>query len=740
VIIGTFLYRTSAKKNSDESSSLSSASITDPFLAANLKRGKKPNRFIIEKSPYLLQHAFDPVDWNPWGDAAFEKARKEHKPIFLSIGYASCFACYTMQRDVFENPKIAHRMNQYSVNVMVDREERPDIDRIYMSVLQTTSGSGGWPMSFFLTDDRKPFFGSASISATVFSEVLDRVHELWLQQPATLSDFSNSFASYMKQTAGNGGRTAATSEGILRKGFNSFRQLYDPQFGGFGSAPKFPHPMILNFLLRYYSRTGEKTAQDMALVTLRKMEAGAVFDHIGYGFHRYSADDEWRTPHFEKMLYDQALLTIAYLEAFQSTHDPAYSTTVRNILSFVQREMVSQEGGFYGAQDAASSVESSNGDHKMLGIFYTWTSAEVTDILGASDAPVFEFLWGIRPEGNSLRDPMNLLANRNVIFRAHTIQEAANTYHKKTSEIESILGRDLQKLFEARERRPKPQIDDKIILSWNALMISAFARAFEVLGDQTYLRSAERCSAFLEDKLISPKTGELLRRYRNGEARYEANLQDYSFYIQALLDLYEASFDIRYLKSAITLEEKMEVLFADNEKGGFFDTDADDHSLPVRTRDLYDDSEPSGNSIAILDLLRLSQITGNNQYQATAERALQFLSSSLSDHPETMPQLLIALQFSLQKPKEIVIAGSANDPLTKALLHEIHSRFLPDKIILLADGGEGQKTLSSFLPFLSAVKMIHGRPTAYLCENSMCKLPTSDPVSFAAILQEQAKR
>ena len=734
------LSRPFTKGNTDASSNRRAGGRVDARVQDNLQQGKKPNRLIREKSPYLLRHAFDPVDWNPWGDEAFETAKKLNKPIFLSIGYASCFACYSMQRDVFENRKIADQMNSDAVNILVDREERPDIDRIYMSVLQTTSGSGGWPMSFFLTPDRKPFFGAMYLSAPAFTGILSRVREIWQSQPQKLFDSGELFASYLKESTGGRSPDAKAEKDALRRGFGAFREVYDSQFAGFGSAPKFPHPMILSFLLRYFYRTHEKAALEMTLATLRQMSDGAIFDHVGYGFHRYSGDDQWRTPHFEKMLYDQALLTISYLEAFQMTHDSQYSTTARNTLTYVQRELASPEGGFYGAQDAASAWDAQHPESRAPGAYYVWTKGEIDRILGLKNASVFDFVFGIRPEGNSLHDPLNTLTNHNVLFRSHTDHEAALQFHKSDTEIRATVNNNLQTLFAERLRRPKPEVDDKVILSWNALMISAFARASEVLEDTGYMSVAERCNDFLDHRLRVPATDKLLRRYRNGEARYPANLQDYAFYVQALLDLYEASFNIKFLKSAIPLSDQMIELFEDREKGGFFDTAAMDRSLPVRAKEFYDDSEPAGNSIAILDLLRIAQITAGPRYRNAADRALRYFSGRMMDQPEAMPQMLIALEFSLEKPKQVIIAGAADNPLTKTLLKEVHSRFLPDKILLLADGGEGQKLLSEFLPVLSQMRMLDGKPTAYVCENYVCKLPTSNARVVASELEDRAPR
>lgn len=697
---------------------------------------RKSNQLLYEKSPYLLAHAYDPVDWHPWGETAFEEALKTNKPIFLSIGYASCFACYTMQREVFQNEKIANQMNQDAVNILVDREERPDVDRLYMTAIQTLTGSGGWPMSLFLTPERKPFYGATYLSPAAFTMTLSRVHEVWEKDPQKLSGSGDLIAGYLEDLSKHEKEKSINESSLLSSGYAAFRQLYDSQYGGFGSAPKFPHAMILSFLLRYYDKTGEKTAIQMTEKTLQQMHAGGIYDHLGFGFHRYSADEQWRTPHFEKMLYDQALLTTAYLEAYQVTHDPEYSDIAKSILVYAQREMMSPEGGFYGAEDAASSSNFSD-PAKSPGTFYTWTKSELDQILGSTDSPVFCYLFGVRAEGNSLRDPLNILKNANVLFTAHSEQEAAIKFNRSQTEIHTTVERCLQKLLDHRQQRPHPIIDDKVILSWNALMISAFAKAYEVLGDKSYLDTALRCNAFLSTHLYSPKDQRLLRRYRAGEARIEATLQDYAFYVQALLDLYEASFQIQLLQQAIALNEQMVRLFYDSKTGAFFDTSANDESLPVRTRDFNDDSEPSGNSIAMLDLLRISEITGSKKNRDLADRALHFFAERAAEQPEAMPQFLTALNMSLEKPKHIIIAGRTGDPLTKQMLREIRSRFLPDRIILLADGSDDQKFLAKLLPVIANTRMLEGKPTVYVCEDLVCKLPTSDPQRLAEMLDNK---
>jgi len=722
--------------SASDSSRLSKGTIA-PFIKSKLPEGKKPNRLIKEKSPYLLQHAFNPVDWYPWGEEAFEKARREDKPIFLSIGYSTCYWCHVMEREVFENDSIAALMNQYLVSIKVDREERPDVDRVYMTALQAMTGSGGWPMSMFLTPELKPFFGATYIPPESkwgrpgFRDIITRIQELWTSNRQAVLENSQQIADYLRQAAGLKEPATKAGQLALDRGFESFSKSYDPNYGGFGNAPKFPRPVVFNFLLRYYKRTGESKALEMTLETLSRMARGGMHDQIGGGFHRYSTDEKWHLPHFEKMLYDQAQLAISYLEAFQITHDNFYADAARDVLAYVQRNLTHPEGGFYSAEDAESAVDPEKPDEKKEGAFYVWTLPELDAILGPEAAHVIAYHFGAKAEGNVDSDPHQQFVGKNILHIAHSLEETAEQFKTTVGDLRSKLSGARQKLFEARQRRPRPHLDDKILVSWNGLMISAFSRAYQVLGDVEYLHAAERAAQFVLTKQLNPKTKELLRRYRDGEARYEAHLEDYAFFAQGLLDLYEASLDIKWLEHAIALTEIQNTLFYDKENGGFFDVSGKDRSILVRTKEWYDGAEPSGNSIAILNLLRISEMINKQEWRAMAEQSLSRFGQRMLDAPEAMPQLLVALDFSLSKPKQIIIAGKADDRGTRELLEEVHSRFIPNKIILLADGGSGQKTLSSYIPFLETVRTIDGKPTAYLCENYACKLPTPDRAVFA---------
>ncbi len=698
---------------------------------------RTPNRLALEKSPYLLQHAYNPVDWYAWGDEAFEKARKENKLIFLSIGYSTCYWCHVMEREVFENDELAGLLKRHFVSIKVDREERPDVDRIYMSALQIMTGGGGWPMSMFLTPDLKPFYGATYVPPDQFRKLLDKIYETWLNKPAEIHEASQKIIDFMKQNAGVAGASAELQKSILTRGFEQFKQSYDRLQGGFGSRPKFPRPVVFNFLLRYYHRFNEQVALQMTLMTLRKMAEGGIYDHLGGGFHRYSVDDQWRVPHFEKMLYDQAQLVCSYLDAYQITRDEFYASIARETLAYVLRDMRDKEGGFYSAEDAESALDPKKPEKKEEGAFYLWTREEIDKALGKERAEFLSHAYGIEPGGNALEDPHHVFGGKNILYRARTPEETAKKLGKSPKEIIELLKDSRATLFAERAKRIRPHLDDKILVSWNGLMISALARANQVLGDPVYLQAAEKSAGFILGKLYDPKTRQLLRRYRAGEARYEANLEDYASLTMGLLDLYEASLDFRWLKQAMDLTEKQLALFHDKENGGFFETSGRDQSLLFRTKEDYDGAEPAANSTTALSLLRISQMTDNAQWRAAAEQALALFSGRLEETPQAMPQMLAALDFHLDKPKQIIIAGVRQREDTEKMLRQVHERYIPNRVILLADGGAGQEFISRYVPFIQSVRMKENKATAYICENYACKLPTSDLIVLRELLDKR---
>ena len=696
------------------------------------------NRLIDEKSPYLLQHAHNPVDWYAWGPEAFEKARHEDKPIFLSIGYSTCHWCHVMERESFENDAIAALMNQHFVSIKVDREERPDVDRIYMTFVQASTGGGGWPMSVWLTPDLKPFYGGTYLPPEQryghpgFPMVLERIAEAWRQDRDKIVESSREVIEKLTQQAAAAeahaapGSTLRLDKNALDSGFYIFRRSFDSRYGGFGEAPKFPRPVTLNFLLRYYARTKNQEALDMVLATLREMAKGGMYDQLGGGFHRYSVDARWFVPHFEKMLYDQAQLAISYLEAFQIAGDASYAETARGILDYVLRDMRDPDGGFYSAEDADSVIDAAHPEVKGEGAFYIWTQKEIETVAGQPNAQWFCNRFGVEEQGNVQNDPHQEFTGKNILYQAHSVEEPAK---------QAAIFKIAHQLLEARGQRVRPHLDDKILTAWNGLMISAFAKAGAVLAEPRYADAARRAADFIVSRMYDPATGILLRRYRRGDAAIPGFLDDYAFFIQALLDLYETGFELRDLKLAIRLTEKQAELFEDAENGAFYSTAAGDPTLVMRMKEDYDGAEPSANSIAVLNLLRLAQITDRQEFRDSANRALAAFASRIVAAPVGVPQMLVAYEFSISKPKQIVLVGQRDAPDTRRLLQGLHSRFVPNRIVLLVDGDESRKALAGYLPVVATMTAREGKATAYVCEDYSCKLPTADVEEFGQLIQ-----
>ena len=695
------------------------------------------NRLSHEKSPYLLQHAHNPVDWYAWGQEAFAAARQENKPIFLSIGYSTCHWCHVMERESFENERIAEILNKYFVAIKVDREERPDVDRIYMAYVQASTGGGGWPMSVWLTPDLKPFLGGTYFppenryGRAGFPAVLERVADAWRTDRQRIVESSAEVVAHLEQAA------AVTPAGgldpnALQAGFLQFRRSFDSTLGGFGAAPKFPRPVTLNFLLRYSLRVHNDEARDMVLVTLRAMAKGGMHDQLGGGFHRYSVDERWFVPHFEKMLYDQAQLAISYLEAYQITQDPFFAGIARRIFDYVLRDMTDQDGGFYSAEDADSVIDPAKPQEKGEGAYYVWTQAEIDHVVGEPAASWFAYRYGAGPHGNVESDPHDEFAGKNILFEAHTIEETARRFSLPVAAIERGLAEAAGKLLAARSKRVRPHLDDKVLTAWNGLMISALAKGGAILSEPRYSTAATRAAEFILGRMYDPNTGSLLRRYRQHDAAIPGFLDDYALFTQALLDLYEAQFDVRYLETAVKLVEKQGELFEDREHGGFFSTAAGDSSLLMRMKDDYDGAEPSGNSVAALNLLRLAQMTDRPAFRASAERTLSAFASRINNIPSGVPQMLVAYEFSLAKPKQIILVGDHSTAQT--LLDVLHRRFLPDRIVLFVDE-PSRKALCGYLPVIETMTANHNETMAYVCENYTCKLPTADAAKFAELLQ-----
>jgi uncharacterized protein len=688
------------------------------------------NRLSQEKSPYLLQHAHNPVDWRPWGASAFEEARKQNRPIFLSIGYSTCHWCHVMERESFENEAIAAILNENFICIKVDREERPDVDRIYMTYVQATTGGGGWPMSVWLTPDLKPFVGGTYFppddryGRPGFPTALRRIAEAWSNdRDRIVTSSENVLEQLRKDTQFDPASGLVVSRDTLESGYSVFRRTFDTRRGGFGSAPKFPRPVTHNFLLRYYARTKNEEALDMVVSTLHAMAKGGMNDQLGGGFHRYSVDANWFVPHFEKMLYDQAQLAISYLEAFQITGDRALADSARHIFDYLLRDMLDPEGGFYSAEDADSVIDPAKPEEKGEGAFYVWTQAEIESALGQPAAKYFCRHFGVEPAGNVHEDPHGEFTGKNILYQADQDEEPEITASIAASKI---------KLLELRSKRVRPHLDDKVLTAWNGLMISAFAKGGAILSEPSYTQAARRSADFILGRLYDSKTGLLLRRYRQQDAAIPGFLDDYAFFAQGLLDFYEADFHLPYLQAAIRLTEKQLELFEDKSGGGFFSTAVGDASLVMRMKDDYDGAEPSGNSVTACNLLRLAQMTDRKDFREASDRLLRAFAPRIGAQPVTAPQMLAAYEFSLSKPKQVVLVGREGLP---ALLHELNSRFLPHKIVLLVDGEESRKALSAYLPVIETMTEKDGKATAYVCENYACQLPTADPKKFAELLQ-----
>ncbi len=717
------------------------------------------NRLIDEKSPYLLQHAHNPVDWYPWGEEAFEKARRENKPIFLSIGYSTCHWCHVMARESFENEAVAAILNAHFVAIKVDREERQDVDKVYMTYVQATTGGGGWPMSVWLTPDLKPFLGGTYYppedkwGRPGFKTVLTRVAEAWASDRDRIVAAAEDTLKRLREAAAAAPDAAlALDAKSLDDAYAQIKASYDPRHGGFGGAPKFPRPSAPDFMLRYHARTlrqsstlrteatagqagqaGTRDALDMTLHTLRAMAEGGMHDQLGGGFHRYSVDERWHVPHFEKMLYDQGQLACTYLDAYQLTRDPFFADVARGILDYVLRDMTGPEGQFYSAEDADSDIPGRPGEHAE-GAFYVWEHDEVADVLGGDAAASFSFLYGIEPGGNVRDDPHGEFPRKNVLYVAHSIEDTAKRFNKTPEAMRELLGKARAKLLTHRVSRPRPHLDDKTITAWNGLMISAYARAYQVLGEARYLEAAVNATGFIRTHLYDSDLGVLQRRHRDGEAAIEGYADDYAFLIKGLLDLYEAGFDVRHLEWALALQDKQNALFWDAAAGGYFGTTGEDPTVLLRTKEDYDGAEPSVNSVSALNLLRLAQMTDHPEYATRAKKTLAAFSRQLARAPHAMPAMLAALDFQLGQPMQIVIAGSPNAADTRTLLREVNARFIPNKVVLLADGAAGQEALARRFDFIASLHPIDGKAAAYVCENGACKLPTTDPAKLAALL------
>ena len=669
-----------------------------------MNTSKKANNLIKEKSPYLLQHAYNPINWFTWSDEAFEKAKTENKPIFLSIGYSTCHWCHVMEHESFEDEEVAALMNDHFVAIKVDREERPDIDSIYMTVCQRLTGHGGWPLTIFMTPNQIPFYaGTYFPKETKYGkpgliQILKSIGSKWSTSKNEIIQSGNRIMESLKDDFSPKNSNEELTKTPIKDAFLLSSQMFDSTYGGFGDAPKFPSPHKLMFLSRFGVNENMINPLEMVEKTLNSMFKGGLYDHIGYGFSRYSTDESWLIPHFEKMLYDNALLLISYLEAYEQTKNPLYKTICINTFEYILNQMTSDEGGFYSAEDADSDG--------VEGKFYVFNPAEIIDLLGKEDGEYFNNYYGVTPEGNfEGANILNLIDNY--------------TYNKEDERINSL--RD--KVFEYRNSRTKLHKDDKILTSWNALMITALAKGYKVLRDEKYLKAAEKALGFINDKLTNNE-GRLLARFRDGDSKYLAYLDDYAYLVWALTDLYSSTFNVKYLKEALKLNKDMIDLFWDKINHGFFLYGNDSESLIANPKDIYDGALPSGNSVAAYNLVKLYKITGDKSLEGYAFNQLTAFYGIVKEMPIGYSFYIMALMGMLYPSKELVVVAKNNSDLEK-ISSTLSTKFNPNLTIIVKTK-ENEKELEELVPFIKEYTVINDKPTYYLCSDGSCMAPSND--------------
>lgn len=688
-----------------------------------------PNKLLNEKSPYLLQHAYNPVNWFPWGNEAFEKAKREDKPIFLSIGYSTCHWCHVMEKESFEDEVVANLMNDAFVSIKVDREERPDIDGIYMSVCQMITGSGGWPLTIVMTPDKKPFFTGTyfpkhnRFNRIGMMELVPRLKEVWITKKDEVLISANEIASSLNKqnlTSDN----IEIDETVLDKAYDELSKRYDDTNGGFGNAPKFPSPHNLMFLLRYWKRKSEPKALEMVEKTLIEMRRGGIYDHIGFGFARYSTDQHWLVPHFEKMLYDQAMLVMAYTETYLATKNKFYKETAKEILEYVLRDMTHPEGGFYSAEDADSEGEE--------GKFYLWDADELRSVLDKSESDFAIKVFNIADDGNWIDESKGMMPGTNILHLKKSSKELVDELNISEADFNNRLESIRKKLFNYREKKIHPHKDDKILTDWNGLMISSFAKAAQAFDENIYANAAIKSYSFIEKYLIG-KDGRLIHRFRDGESGLPAHIDDYSFMINALIDLYETNFEIKYLKRAIELNEILMKDFWDEKKGGFHFTSSTSEKLIARQKDVYDGAVPSGNSVALLNLLRLSRFTANIYYEKKASVLVKYFSGFVSRSPSAFCMFMCGLEFQYSLSIEIVIVSKQKDSQVAEGINFIRSIFNPNKVMILKSDNF-DKDFAELLSFTKEMKMKENNTTFYVCRDYACNQPVNSITELEKLL------
>lgn len=744
VFVSLFLILSSCSAQTNTEVEKTDLGLEKKFQQALLSKGKdyKPrthhfnqdgsakfvNRLIFESSPYLLQHAHNPVNWYPWGDEAFTKAKKENKPVLLSIGYSTCHWCHVMEEESFEDLEIATFLNQNYVAIKVDREQRPDVDAVYMQAVQMMTGGGGWPMTTWLTPNRQVFYGGTYFPARDgdrgtgmgFLTILKRLAEIYQKEPSKVISQAKSLTEAIKKSSESSVSSGKMPGADVFQAATSYLKItFDKENGGFDGRQKFPRSVNLEFLLRQYHRTKDPEILQMVTRTLEAMMNGGIHDHVGGGFHRYATDREWLVPHFEKMLYDNALLAISYLEAYQITGREDFAKIVREILRYIEKEMTSPDGGFFSATDADSEG--------VEGKFFVWTPQEIVNVLGEKNGNIFNAVFGVTQKGN--------LDGKNILHIAKPMKELAKTFNLSEASLEASIEKSRELLYEERKKRTPPLKDTKILTSWNGLMISAFARASQVFGDDGYRRTAENAANFF---MTNMKSGDqLYRSYAGGHAFFDGTLDDYAFLVEGLLNLFESSFDPRWIEESIKLQAVLRNHFYDEKEGGFFQTSDAGEKLLIRLKSSYDGAEPSGNSVEILNLLRLYTFTDNDLYRKMSEKSLKAFSKTLVDQSMSVPRMLVALDFYLDRPKEILIVKSSKEVSAQLFLSKIGKTFLPNKIIAVTVSGEDQRRLEGLIPLFKEKTATEGRLTAYVCEGQICKLPTSSLEIFSKLITEQ---
>lgn len=707
----------------------------DPTGVAVQEPEAAENRLIREKSPYLLQHAHNPVDWYPWGEEAFRRAREENKPIFLSIGYSTCHWCHVMAHESFEDSQVAKLLNDVFVCIKVDREERPDLDQIYMTAAHLLAGRGGWPLTILMTPERKPFFAATYIpkesryGMTGMLDLIPRIHRAWISQQSDLEEAGSSVIEAIEKVASTSGGEEL-GMGVLDEAYTTLLRSFDADHGGFGSAPKFPSPQNLLFLLRYANRTGAEPAVAMVEKTLRAMQQGGIYDHIGFGFHRYSIDAEWFVPHFEKMLYDQALLVMAYVEAYLAFGDEAFRRTAEETITYVLRDIADPAGGFYAAEDADSEG--------VEGKFYLWTVDEVREVLGEEDAGWFVRIFDMRQAGNFFGEATGERTGTNILRMRRSLRAWAAEFGMTEDDLSRFVESARRRLFEARKQRVRPGKDDKILTDWNGLMIAALAKAARAFSSGEYSDAAEKAAAFVLTHLRGPD-GRLLHRYREGDAGITATAADYAFLIWGLRELYETTFRVDYLTAAVELAADLVAHYRDSDRDGFYTMPEDAEDVPVRQKEVYDGAVPSANSVAMLDLLILGRMTANLEFEEIACRTGRAFSGVVRSMPAAHTFLLIGLEFAIGSNYEVIIAGRPGAGDTDALIRALRGKFIPNAVVLFRPAGEESPAIASVAPFTQDSIPLDDRAMAYVCTNYACDIPTTDPDEMLSLLRVEGE-